>query len=75
MNAPEHIGLPIGPRGKNAAAELTGLNKAWGLLPHEVFFGIFLLVTWVRLGVVVGWLSGDALIYLGLIVLYLAASW
>ena len=75
MNAPKYIGLPIGPRGKNAAAELTGLNKAWGLLPHEVFFGLFLLVTWVRLGVVVGWLSGDALIYLGLIVLYLAASW
>ena len=49
MNAPEYIGVPIGPRGKNAVTELTGLNKAWGLLPHEVFFGLFLLVTWVRL--------------------------
>jgi len=67
MNTAKNPGLPT-----LQTEEVKGLNKV-GLLPHEVFFGLFLLVTWVRLGVVVGWFSGDALIYLGLIVLNLAA--
>jgi len=75
MNKPENPGLPTLRHGENAAGESKGLNKAMGLLPHEVFFGLFLLVTWVRLGMVVGWFSGEALIYLGLIVLNLAAVW
>jgi membrane-associated phospholipid phosphatase len=75
MNAPKDPGLHTTQRGAKAAEELNGLNMVEGLLPHEVFFGLFLLVTWVRLGVVVGWFSGDALIYLGLIVLNLAAIW
>ena len=33
----------------------------WRPLPHEVFFGLFLLVTWLRLGTVLGFLGGDAL--------------
>jgi membrane-associated phospholipid phosphatase len=33
-------------------------------MPHEVFFGLFLLVTWVRLGFAAGFFSGDALLYL-----------
>jgi hypothetical protein len=70
MNAPAVTPAP--PRGEPAN---EGISKLAGLLPHEVFFGLFLLVTWVRLGVVVGWLGVDALIYLGLIVLNVAAIW
>jgi hypothetical protein len=29
----------------------------WRLLPHEVFFGLFLLITWMRLGFAVGFLG------------------
>jgi membrane-associated phospholipid phosphatase len=36
------------------------------LLPHEVFFGLFLLITWMRLGFAVGFLGGDALLFLAL---------
>jgi hypothetical protein len=46
-----------------------------GLLPHEICFGLFLLVTWVRLGAVAGWFGVDALIYLGLIILNAVAIW
>jgi membrane-associated phospholipid phosphatase len=62
--------------------ERTALRKGltiWhcvkSLLPHEVMFGLFLLVTWIRLGAHAGWLGSDALIYLGLILLNLAAIW
>ncbi len=43
------------------------VRKQFRPLPHESFFGAFLLVTWVRLGVKVGFLSGDALLYFTLI--------
>ena len=39
----------------------------WRLLPHELFFGFFLLATWMRLGLAVGFLGRDALLYLALI--------
>jgi hypothetical protein len=38
-------------------------------LPHEWFFGVFLLITWLRLVVTVGPLAPDALLYLGLLLL------
>ncbi len=37
------------------------------LLPHEIFFGLFLLITWMRLGLAAGFLGGDALLYLALL--------
>ncbi len=45
------------------------------LLPHEVFFGLFLVVTWLRLGFAVGFVSGDALLYLVLLVANVWAIW
>jgi hypothetical protein len=45
----------------------------WRLLPHEIFFGLFLLVTWLRLGFAVGFLGGDALFYFALIILNIGA--
>jgi membrane-associated phospholipid phosphatase len=40
---------------------------SWRPLPHELFFGLFLVVTWMRLGFKTGFLGGDALLYLGLL--------
>jgi membrane-associated phospholipid phosphatase len=45
------------------------------LLPHEFFFGLFLLVTWVRLGFAVGFLGRDALLYFTLIAVNVWAIW
>lgn len=45
------------------------------LLPHEIFFGLFLLVTWMRLGWGLGFFGGDALFYLGLILANFWAIW
>jgi membrane-associated phospholipid phosphatase len=47
----------------------------WQLLPHEIFFGCFLLITWVRLGWTLGFLGGDALFYLVLIAANVWAIW
>lgn len=47
----------------------------WRLLPHEIFFGLFLLITWLRLGFVVGFLGSDALFYFALIMVNLGAIW
>lgn len=44
-------------------------------LAHEIFFGGFLLVTWIRLSVKLGFLSGDALFYFVLIVANGWAIW
>lgn len=41
--------------------------RKWPLLPHEWFFGGFLLVTWLRLVRAVGPLDRDALLYLALL--------
>lgn len=50
-------------------------SSHWRLLPHEIFFGLFLVVTWLRLGSTVGFLGGDALFYFALIVANLGAIW
>jgi membrane-associated phospholipid phosphatase len=47
----------------------------WRLLPHEIFFGLFLLVTWLRLGFAVGFFGSDALFYFALLLLNLGAIW
>jgi membrane-associated phospholipid phosphatase len=47
-------------------------SELWPLLPHEVFFGLFLLITWLRLGFAAGFLDGDALLY---IVLLIGNAW
>ena len=39
----------------------------WRLLPHEIFFGAFLVLTWLRLSLAEGFLGPDAFLYLGLI--------
>ena len=41
--------------------------KPLHLLPHEIFFGLFLMATWVHLVFTTGFFSGDALLYLLLI--------
>ncbi len=43
--------------------------EAARLLPHEVFFGLFLVVMWLRLTVAVGFMASDALVFLALIAL------
>jgi hypothetical protein len=43
-------------------------QKAGRLLPHEIAFGLFMVVTWARLAGLGGWLDRDALVYLPLIV-------
>jgi hypothetical protein len=50
-------------------------NNVWKPLPHEIFFGLFLVVTWMRLGLTVGFFGGDALFYLVLIVINISAFW
>ena len=45
------------------------------LLPHELFFGLFLLATWMRLGWAAGFLGRDALLYLALIAANVWAIW
>lgn len=47
----------------------------WRLLPHEFFFGLFLLVTWMRLGCAAGFLRPDALLYFVLIAVNIGAIW
>src|SRR5579862_6371850 len=47
----------------------------WRPLPHEIFFGLFLVVTWLRLGVNAGFLGRDAIFYFALMLLNLAAIW
>src|ERR1051325_6267207 len=49
--------------------------KHWQPLPHEVFFGLFLIVTWMRLAIALGFLGEDALLYLALIVTNILAIW
>jgi len=60
---------------KSARAPPGWPSAFFGLLPHEVFFGLFLSVTWVRLTLAEGLLSGDALLYLGLMAANLWACW
>ena len=50
-------------------------KRHWRLLPHEIFFGLFLVITWIRLGLAVGFLGGDALLYFALIIINIAAIW
>ena len=45
------------------------------LLPHEMFFGLFLVVTWLRLGLALGFFGTDALLYFALILGNLWAIW
>jgi hypothetical protein len=47
----------------------------WKPLPHEIFFGLFLMITWLRLGFAVGFSDGDALFYFTLIILNIGAIW
>jgi membrane-associated phospholipid phosphatase len=47
----------------------------WRLLPHEFFFGLFLVITWMRLGFTVGFLGPDALLYFVLIVINVWVIW
>ena len=47
----------------------------WRPLPHEIFFGLFLAVTWARLVSVEGFSGGDSLLYFALVLLNLGAFW
>jgi hypothetical protein len=50
-------------------------HKQFRPLPHEIFFGAFLLVTWVRLGAKLSFLSTDALFYFILVAANAWAIW
>lgn len=50
-------------------------SNHWRLLPHEIFFGLFLVVTWLRLGFAAGFFGADALFYLSLIIVNLGVIW
>jgi membrane-associated phospholipid phosphatase len=50
-------------------------TSQWRLLPHEFFFGLFLVVTWMRLGFAVGFFGPDALLYSALIAVNVWAIW
>src|SRR4051812_38456326 len=43
--------------------------------PHELFFGLFLVITWVRLVLVTGFFSRNTLLYLVLLILNAVAIW
>ena len=49
--------------------------KPKGPLPHELFFGLFMVITWVRLVFVTGFFGPNALLYLALLALNAAAIW
>jgi membrane-associated phospholipid phosphatase len=44
-------------------------------LPHEIFFGLFLVITWTRLSLYEGPLGPNSLLYLTLIALNIATIW
>src|SRR5260370_17081423 len=48
--------------------------RLWNLLPHEIFFGFFLMVTWARLTLSLGFFDQNTLLYLVLIFLHLPAT-
>lgn len=50
-------------------------TNPWRLLPHEIFFGLMLVVIWLRLVFAVGFLDGDALLFLSLILANAGAIW
>ena len=52
------------PRSLRSPFELV---RRWPLLPHEILFGIFLITTWIRLGIAAGFASNAALLYATLI--------
>jgi len=56
-------------------AQQQPASRSVGLLPHEICFGSFLAITWVRLSLVEGVFGPNASLYLALIALNLAASW
>jgi membrane-associated phospholipid phosphatase len=47
----------------------------WRLLPHELFFGLFLVITWARLCATVGFAAPDALFYAAMIAGWLWSIW
>src|SRR5581483_7633633 len=47
----------------------------WSLLPHEIFFGLFLVITWLRLGFATGFFSLNALLYFALVAANVWAVW
>ncbi len=56
--------LMLKPPGSLALEVGTG---KWPVLPHEVFFGFFMALTWVRLVLAEGFTSNNSLFYLALI--------
>lgn len=54
---------------------LANQPRGFALLPHELFFGLFLVITWTRLSFAEGILGPNALLYLALIALNLGAVW
>jgi len=60
----------------NATKETFGNHTRCSTpLPHEIFFGLFLLITWTRLSFAEGILGPNALLYLALIALNIGAIW
>ena len=68
------LGSAAGTRGSSQEAFASPAHR-FSLLPHEVCFGLFLVLTWVRLSYAEGLLGTDSLLYLALILLNAAAFW
>jgi hypothetical protein len=58
-----------------AKLEHGKLHSRFSLLPHELFFGLFLLITWIRLCFAEGFLGSEAVLYMILIGFNVAAIW
>lgn len=68
--------LPLNSTSASTRAAEPGagsLPRRLVLLPHELFFGLFLLITWARLSFVEGLFGPNAMLYLALIALNVAA--
>jgi len=50
-------------------------SNQWRLLPHEIFFGLFLLITWIRLVFNVGFFDGDTRLFFALIAINIWLVW
>src|SRR5258708_414098 len=73
MSAPLYSPQPSPSSVKAAFPQQT--PDGFSLLPHEIFFGLALLITWARLSLVEGLFGPNAFFYLVLIATNIAGIW
>jgi len=73
---PRDLAQPVQPTTASPGPEPVGTQpRGFVTLPHEVFFGLFLLITWTRLSFAEGVFGSNALLYLALIAFNIAVIW